>query len=762
MRRQAGRPPNMGGGGRRLAARARRARPRSWRGGSSAWPARSRRRPCRRRRGACRTRPTPCSGRARAGRARVEAEAAAALERLRDARRGLENERTDRLERDVQQAQCARRRRCAQAQEKIARGGRAGAGCAAARSRRRRGWSGCSSARTSWAAQVAGLEGELDRMARDARRGKKDAARQLQEAADAIRDRKLQGQDPLLEGRGEGRARRAEPAARGRDRLRHREACRASSRRRRARPRRPTRTSGWPRWSGCATSCAAWSRSRSGWARSRIRKVRQGQQGQRGNEGQQGEQGQAKRRQGQQGQDGQGQDGAAGRGRNRAGEGSRARGRRQGSAHNPRRDVAAGGRACRAAPTRRASSSASCASGSAKRRPWAASSARAGSATAGRRRGWQARSARCAGSRTPASTATRAASRSSWPPSSRASSRPSSPCAARSKGPDREKLFLSGTPGPAAGLAGAGRGVLPLALPQAGRERAFFEVTTTFGAGGAPPVPGFSYHARDLRFPNPIFRMAPRGTGTMGGGGRARPSSSRCSPPLSARRHPSPPSPASPRRGSRSPCRKGRHGWRGGGPRLPRPKRGASFPTSRAACTCPTASARRPAGSADRGFLTSRARALPRPGKRAPALADGGGRRRAVLVVPGGQPRCPGIRGRARSRAHRRRRPRVLAPLPRRLGPHPRPRRDGRPRDVLTAIVVDGAAARLYRGLFHLRPADAGRSFRTRPRLARRSTGGTPMPSRPSPPASAWTVGGCRCREDMTRPRSGRTSSALR
>jgi hypothetical protein len=41
------------------------------------------------------------------------------------------------------------------------------------------------------ARDVSDLEGQLDRMAQEARAGKKDAARKLQEAADAIRDRKL-------------------------------------------------------------------------------------------------------------------------------------------------------------------------------------------------------------------------------------------------------------------------------------------------------------------------------------------------------------------------------------------------------------------------------------------------------------------------------------------------------------------------------------------------------------------------------------------
>src|SRR6185503_7016566 len=41
------------------------------------------------------------------------------------------------------------------------------------------------------ARQVSELEGQLDKMAQDARAGKKDAARKLQEAADGIRDRKV-------------------------------------------------------------------------------------------------------------------------------------------------------------------------------------------------------------------------------------------------------------------------------------------------------------------------------------------------------------------------------------------------------------------------------------------------------------------------------------------------------------------------------------------------------------------------------------------
>jgi hypothetical protein len=120
------------------------------------------------------------------GQGRGETEAKAALDRLKDARRRLENERTGRLDRDVQQAQRAAEE-MRQAQEKIARDAEQEAAAASGGSRLER----LLERKDALGEQVAELESQLDRMARDARSGNKDAARRLQEAADGIRDRKL-------------------------------------------------------------------------------------------------------------------------------------------------------------------------------------------------------------------------------------------------------------------------------------------------------------------------------------------------------------------------------------------------------------------------------------------------------------------------------------------------------------------------------------------------------------------------------------------
>jgi hypothetical protein len=123
------------------------------------------------------------------GRSGSAGESAAALERLKDARRRLESSQTGRVERQIQEAR-RRAGEMARAQEKIA---------AEAEQQLAQGGVGQQSGRTgrlmerkdALARDVGDLEGQLDRMAQEARAGKKDAARRLQEAADAIRDRKL-------------------------------------------------------------------------------------------------------------------------------------------------------------------------------------------------------------------------------------------------------------------------------------------------------------------------------------------------------------------------------------------------------------------------------------------------------------------------------------------------------------------------------------------------------------------------------------------
>jgi hypothetical protein len=117
-------------------------------------------------------------------------EGAAALERLRDARRSLENGRAGRLDQGVQDA-LRRAQALSRAQEKIASEAEGqmrdpqGGGQGGERMQR------LLERKDAQASEVADLEGQIDRMARDARAGKKDAARKLQEAGDAIRDRKL-------------------------------------------------------------------------------------------------------------------------------------------------------------------------------------------------------------------------------------------------------------------------------------------------------------------------------------------------------------------------------------------------------------------------------------------------------------------------------------------------------------------------------------------------------------------------------------------
>jgi outer membrane murein-binding lipoprotein Lpp len=192
MRRQSGGPPNMGGGGggsqRQLAEQTEELARRLER------LAREKSNPAmqetaRRLQDAANAMRRSSTG----GQGTGEADAKAALDRLRDARKRLENERTGRLDRDVQQAlRTAEEMR--QAQEKIAgeaeqeMGSRAGNGGSNGENGR---LERLLERKDTLGSQVGELESQLDRMARDARATNKDAARKLQEAADGIRDRKL-------------------------------------------------------------------------------------------------------------------------------------------------------------------------------------------------------------------------------------------------------------------------------------------------------------------------------------------------------------------------------------------------------------------------------------------------------------------------------------------------------------------------------------------------------------------------------------------
>jgi len=116
------------------------------------------------------------------------AEGIAALERLKEARRLLDENRSAGLQRDVEDAlQRAERladeqRDVSQDVERLAQGG------AAQRERLQR----VMERKDEMAAEVADLEAQLDRLARDSRNEQRDASRRLQEAADQIRDDKLE------------------------------------------------------------------------------------------------------------------------------------------------------------------------------------------------------------------------------------------------------------------------------------------------------------------------------------------------------------------------------------------------------------------------------------------------------------------------------------------------------------------------------------------------------------------------------------------
>jgi uncharacterized protein DUF4175 len=125
-------------------------------------------------------------------------EAKSALDRLQDARRRLESERTGRLDRDVQRAlRSAEEMR--QDQERIAAEAEQHSGNAPAGSAGSGSSAGASGERLqrlldrkdALAGQVGDLESQLDRLSADARATNKDAARKLQEAADGMRDAKL-------------------------------------------------------------------------------------------------------------------------------------------------------------------------------------------------------------------------------------------------------------------------------------------------------------------------------------------------------------------------------------------------------------------------------------------------------------------------------------------------------------------------------------------------------------------------------------------
>jgi DNA repair exonuclease SbcCD ATPase subunit len=130
----------------------------------------------------------------------------AALERLREARRLLDENRSAGLQRDVEDA-LRRANRLAEEQRDVTRDvERLAEGGGAQRERLQR----LMERKEEMATEVADLEGQLDRLARDSRREQRDASRKLQEAANGIRDDKLE--DKIRYSRGVVRQRSPEYA----------------------------------------------------------------------------------------------------------------------------------------------------------------------------------------------------------------------------------------------------------------------------------------------------------------------------------------------------------------------------------------------------------------------------------------------------------------------------------------------------------------------------------------------------------------------
>jgi hypothetical protein len=125
---------------------------------------------------------------AASGDAAAFGEARAAADRLSRARDGLERQRTDRMARDIDSA-LSRTRRLANEQKAIESDVRA---LDKAGTNRQAQVQQLQARKDAEAGEVADLEKQLDRTAGDFRRERPDAARKVQQAADAIRDNRLQ------------------------------------------------------------------------------------------------------------------------------------------------------------------------------------------------------------------------------------------------------------------------------------------------------------------------------------------------------------------------------------------------------------------------------------------------------------------------------------------------------------------------------------------------------------------------------------------
>ena len=245
-----------------------------------------------------------------------QAEASSALERLRDARRLLENRQTSAMERDVSDA-LSRAERLLERQRDLAEDvARDAAGRDLDRLTEIRG------RKDELAREVDGLERELDRMGRESRREQPEAARALGGAAETIRERRVR--DKLLYSKGL-------PGAQSEDYIRNfeeqitadlegvrdqiaaaRDAFRETDPRRLGRQLEETRDLVRGLESLRDRIRRQGQEGEPGEGRQAEGEQGQGEQGQ-GEQGQ-GEQGQGEQRQGEQGQGGQAQGGQAGGG----------------------------------------------------------------------------------------------------------------------------------------------------------------------------------------------------------------------------------------------------------------------------------------------------------------------------------------------------------------------------------------------------------------------------------------------------------------
>jgi hypothetical protein len=142
------------------------------------------------------------------GEAGALAEGLSALDKLKDARRLLDKNRSVRLERDMEDAQQqmeriqAQQERVSSEVKRLSEEGEGGSSGQSSSERMQR----IFERKDELAEQVAGLESQLDRMAREGRSEQKEASRKIQEAANSIRDSKLKEKIRYSKGVVQGRS----------------------------------------------------------------------------------------------------------------------------------------------------------------------------------------------------------------------------------------------------------------------------------------------------------------------------------------------------------------------------------------------------------------------------------------------------------------------------------------------------------------------------------------------------------------------------